>query len=120
MELLGNDQVGNTNFTINASDGKSETSQVVFITVINKNDPPVINRFIEKQTFNSKQENRIQLPVDCIIDPDANDTLSYTLSMDNNSALPDWLNFDPLTLTLTGNPAEVDIGQYGLKLTATE
>ena len=62
----------------------------------------------------------IELPNDCIVDPDIRDKLTFRLSTENNSALPVWLNFDPEMLIISGNPPGDERGIYYLKLTATD
>jgi len=118
--VAGNSRVGEYSFNIFASDGIAETMQPVFLTVINVNDPPEINYFLNQQHFFMNSENEIQIPTDVFIDPDVGDELTYRISNENNSVLPEWLNFDPVTLKLTGNPSSDGYGMYGLKLTATD
>lgn len=92
----------------------------MILDVLNVNDPPEINYYIKRQYFIINRDNLIKIPSDCIIDPDLGDSLIYTLSLENNSALPGWLNFDPVTLNLTGNPPNNAVGIYSLKLTAAD
>jgi len=118
--VAGNDDVGDYSFKIKASDGKMESVQKVVFSVININDPPEINYFIENQFFNSNRENEIQLPVGSITDPDVGDVLTFALATENNSALPYWLNFNPNTLVISGNPPKGAEESINLKLTATD
>jgi hypothetical protein len=60
------------------------------------------------------------LPIDCITDPDIGDVLTFVLSTENNSALPYWLNFDPKTFVISGNPPIGTEESFNLKLTATD
>jgi len=116
----GNNDVGDYSFKIKASDGKMESVQMVVFTVINVNDPPEINYFMENQFFHSNRENEIQLPVDCFTDPDIGDVLTFVLATENNSALPYWLNFDPKTFVISGVPPKGTEENFNLKLTATD
>jgi len=118
--VAGNEDVGDYNFKIKASDGEMEAVQLVVFSVINVNDPPEINYFIENQFFYSNRENEIQLPVDCITDPDKGDVLTFVLSTENNSALPSWLNFDAKTFVVSGSPPQGTEESLNLKLTATD
>ncbi|NOR75553.1 MAG: T9SS type A sorting domain-containing protein [Draconibacterium sp.] len=118
--VAGNSGVGDYSFNIIASDGDKETIQPVSLTVINVNDPPEINYFLNQQYFFTNSENELQIPTGIFTDPDVGDMLTYKISSENNSVLPDWLNFDPVTLKLTGNPPDDLYGTYGLKLTATD
>lgn len=118
--VAGNEDVGDYSFKIKATDGKMESAQMVVFSVINVNDPPEINYFIGNQFFYSNHENEIQLPLDCITDPDIGDDLSFVLSTENNSALPYWINFNPKTFVISGNPPQGTEESYNLKLTATD
>lgn len=115
-----NEWVGEYTFAIKASDSTKETFQYVSISVINVNDPPEINSFMSHQEFITNQENVIQLPLDLIVDPDAGDELTFSLSMDNNSLLPEWIQFDPVKLTVSGNPPGDAWGEISLRLSATD
>ncbi|HAQ21259.1 MAG TPA: hypothetical protein DCR40_18815 [Prolixibacteraceae bacterium] len=118
--VAGNDDVGDYSFKIKASDSEMESVQMVVFSVINVNDPPEINYFIENQFFSSNRENEIRLPVDCITDPDEGDILTFLLSTENNSALPYWLNFDLKTFVISGKPPQGTEENINLKLTATD
>jgi hypothetical protein len=114
-----NNHVGDTEFNVMVSDGVKATVQKVVISVLNINDPPEIKEYPVTQYFFTGKENLISL-AGAITDPDVDDKLIFQLSTENNSALPDWMKFDPLTLTLTANPPGDKRGIYNLKLTATD
>lgn len=118
--VAGNDDVGDFSFKIKASDSKMESVQLVVFSVINVNDPPEINYFIDDQFFFSNRDNEIHLPGNCITDPDKGDALTFVLSTENNSALPSWLKFNPETFVISGKPSQSTEGTYNLKLTATD
>jgi len=75
-------------------------------------DTPVINpgytfvnwEIAEGQAFNQS------LPTDLFLDPEGETPLTYVATLDDFSALPSWLTFDPATLIFTGTPANSDIG----------
>ncbi len=116
----GNSDVGDYIFKITASDGQMQSVQVVALTVINVNEPPEINKYITNQVFLSNRYNEIQLPADCIIDPDLDDHLTFSLSAENKTALPEWLIFDKETLVISGFPPQGIQAEYNLRLTATD
>ncbi|MBK6281739.1 MAG: T9SS type A sorting domain-containing protein [Draconibacterium sp.] len=115
-----NENVGDAQFEIKAGDGNKETVQTVLISVLNVNDPPEIGQIPGTQYFYTGKENSIVFPENMITDPDAGDKLTFLLSTENNSAVPEWLVFDPLTLSITGVPPGDERGVYNLKLTATD
>lgn len=115
-----NEHVGLVQFVLKVSDGHKEVSQAIIISVLNVNDAPEIKSYPSTQYFRTGKENTINLPEDCIVDPDEGDVLIFSLSTDNNATLPSWLNFDPATLTLSGSPTEDELGKYSLKLSAID
>ena len=48
------------------------------------------------------------------------DTLTYTATQDDDSALPSWLTFDGASRTFSGTPAAADVGTVSVKVTATD
>ncbi|WP_419195161.1 putative Ig domain-containing protein, partial [Novipirellula herctigrandis] len=52
-------------------------------------------------------------------DPDG-DALSYVASLADDSALPSWLTFTPVTRTFSGTPLNPDVGTITVKVTATD
>jgi len=48
------------------------------------------------------------------------DTINYTATLDDNSALPGWLTFDGPTRTFSGTPTGGDVGTLHVKVTATD
>ena len=118
--FAGNDDVGDYSFTIKASNGFMESAQNVIVSVININDAPEINYYIEDQFFFVDRENEIQLPFGCFSDPDKGDSITFELASDNNSALPHWMNFNPETFVISGNPPKGTDEKLSLKLTATD
>jgi hypothetical protein len=114
-----NKDVGDHKFVIKVSDGSKETLQTISVSVLNINDAPEIKQIPGTQYFYTGKENTITVD-GFITDPDADDKLTFQLSMENNSALPGWLIFNPATLSVSGNPPGDERGVYNLKLTATD
>ncbi len=56
-----------------------------------------------------------QLPAGTFADVDVGDSLSYSAS-----ALPSWLQFDAVTRTFSGTPANGDVGTVTITVTATD
>jgi hypothetical protein len=116
----GNNEVGTHNFTVIGSDTESSVSQKITLMVFNINDPPEINYFLSDQVFVTNKANQFVIPADCFVDPDVGDKLSYSVSMGNNSAIPAWLTFDPITRTLKGTPPNQSAGIHQIKLVASD
>ncbi len=115
-----NEDVADYIFNIVVSDGEKVSKQLITLSVLNVNDPPEINVFPESYLFFTNIEKSVELPKNCITDPDIDDKLTFRLSLENNSALPGWLSFNSETMTLSGNPPKNQVGEYSLKLTATD
>lgn len=81
---------------------------------IHTNHSPVVNETLDAQTIKVNQEWVFRLPETLFTDPDG-DKLTY--SIDN---LPDWLNFDAESNTLTGTPTMDEVGEVQLQITATD
>jgi hypothetical protein len=58
------------------------------------------------------------LPAETFIDDDGNNTLTYSATLSDGSPLPVWLNFNALTKTFSGTPAEAT--ELRILVTATD
>ncbi|NOY66189.1 MAG: DUF4347 domain-containing protein, partial [Gammaproteobacteria bacterium] len=106
--------------SITADDGNGNTStQNIVITVVNGNDAPVVNTAPEDQQTNDGNFFSYQLSSTTFIDVDGT-ALTYTANLSDGNPLPAWLVFDPVTLSLTGNPGNSDIGSYQVRVTASD
>ena len=95
------DNGANNVYDINviASDGSLSDTKAVAITVTDVNETPTVaNQIASQQAQNSKAFSFV-LPSNIFTDPDANTTLSYTVTQK-----PTWLSFDNSTRTFSGTP----------------
>ncbi|MEQ8550101.1 MAG: putative Ig domain-containing protein, partial [Cyclobacteriaceae bacterium] len=90
------------------------------LEVINVNDAPTVANAIPDQTTNEDEAFSFQIGNDVFADEDAGDQLSYTLSLTNENPLPNWLNFDELTLTFSGVPSNDEVGILHFRFMATD
>ena len=60
------------------------------------------------------------VPTGAFADQDYGDTLTYSATKADGSALPSWLSFNASTRTFSGTPANAQVGSLGLKVTATD
>ncbi|WP_461537953.1 tandem-95 repeat protein [Spongorhabdus nitratireducens] len=72
------------------------------------------------QTVAEESALSYTLPADAFVDMDTGDTLSYSASLPDGSALPNWLSFDAATRTFSGTPDDADIGNITVKVTASD
>ena len=101
------------------SDGESSAEQVFtidVIDVINENSAPEALIPLDNQNAAEGQAFSYQLPTDAFIDVD-NDVLTYSATLADGSALPDWLTFDGATQTFSGTPPS---GIWQVQVTASD
>ena len=53
-------------------------------------------------------------------DTDTGDTLTYTATKSDDTALPSWLSFAAATRTFSGTPTAADVGTVSVKVTASD
>ena len=101
-------------FTFTASDS---TTQVVTVTVNGANDTPTI---ANAQSGTEDSAFSFTVPTNTFNDVDADDSLSYSATLADGSALPSWLSFDASTRTFSGTPENADVGSVTVRVTATD
>ncbi|MDQ8199450.1 putative Ig domain-containing protein, partial [Pelagicoccus enzymogenes] len=107
---------GHTEFLWSGFDGAawSDQAATVSIDIENVNDTPLATFSIATQTANEDAAFTFTLPEGLFTDSDIGDSL--TLS----AALPDWLNFDPITGEISGVPSYENLGEHRIEITATD
>ncbi len=84
------------------------------------NNAPTVANPIPDQTATTDTEFTFTVPEDAFADTDTGDTLTYSATLSDASALPSWLTFDTTTRTFTGTPAAGDTGTITVRVTATD
>jgi len=79
---------------------------------------PYLNYQIPNLTDTLGQTLNYTFPDSTFTDDDGNNTLTYSATLSNGSALPSWITFNPATRTFTFSPTV--IGTTGIKVTATD
>jgi hypothetical protein len=117
--LPANGDVGTLTVTVTASDGSLSAASTFDIVVANINDAPAVANAIADQS--ATQDLAFTLSVaQNFSDADAGDTLTYSATLSDGSALPSWLSFDATTGTFSGTPANGDVAALDVKVTATD
>lgn len=116
-----NDAVGDLAIVVEGKDHFGAAASTTFnVTVQNTNDAPEVGtplsdlRAVEDSAFS------FTLPAGSFRDVDVGDALTYTATLTNGDPLPAWLTFDALTGTFSGTPANGDVGELQLIVTATD
>ena len=116
-----NADVGVLNLKVTAIDNAGLTISDNFdLTVNNTNDAPTLDNALLDQSANEDSVFNFAVPAGTFADVDAGDSLTYSASLADDSALPSWLSFDAVTQTFSGTPDNGDVGVLNLKVTATD
>ena len=83
------------------------------------NNAPTVANAILNQTATVGTALNYAFPADTFNDADS-DTLTYTATQSDNSALPAWLSFAAATRTFSGTPLTADVGTVSVKVTASD
>ena len=89
---------------VTASDETLSSSATFTLTVAEVNDPPAVPS-IPAQTAIEGQAFSYQAP--SFVDPEG-ESVTYTATLNDGSALPAWLTFDSESHTLSGTPSDAD------------
>ncbi|HMS82056.1 MAG TPA: calcium-binding protein [Nitrospira sp.] len=116
-------QVGTLNLTVTATDagGLSAVSSFA-LTVQNVNEAPTVANPIADQQVTQGTVFSFVVPTNAFADQDAmyGDTLTYSATRTDGTALPTWLTFNPNTRMLSGTPFGGDIGTFDVRVMVTD
>nr|WP_324259645.1 putative Ig domain-containing protein [Cellvibrio fontiphilus] len=110
-----------SNGSFHSSTGVSDVNRdVAFQVSSGINSDPVLQNPIPNQTANEDAAFNFQFAANTFNDADVGDTLTYTATMADGSALPAWLSFNAATRTFSGTPTNSDVGTISIKVTADD
>ena len=108
-------------FTDDAGNAETLTSAATAtVTADPNNAAPTVATVIQDRTATVGTALSYAFPADTFADTDAGDTLTYTATKSDDSALPPWLGFDAATRTFSGTPQAADVGTVSVKVTASD
>lgn len=113
-------QVGTLGLRVSATDGRDETTDTFNLTITNVNDAPIVAAPLVDQAATKEVPFAFIIPTGAFTDVDPGDSLVYSATLTDNSALPSWLAFNPTTRTFSGTPQSADVGTLTVKVTATD
>jgi VCBS repeat-containing protein len=119
VQSLGRQQTVVERFAYTATDGIANASSSLEITVTGANDAPILVAPLADQTVKFNKAFSWKMPANSFTDPDQGDTLTYSATLANGSALPTWLKFDAATGTFSGK-APKTVGEFDVRVTATD
>ena len=97
--------------------GLSEVFQVAAAVVVT-NNPPTVANAIPDQSATAGTAFSYVFPANTFSDADTGDTLSYTATKTDDTALPTWLAFTASTRTFSGTPTAAET--VSVKVTASD
>ena len=104
-------------FTYTVSDGEATGTGTVSVNVTPVNDPPGALS-VADQTATAGTPFSYQVPA--VVDPD-DDDLTYDAFLGTGfNPLPDWLDFDEATHTISGQPRRAHAGEYEIQVTVSD
>jgi Ca2+-binding RTX toxin-like protein len=116
-----NDDVSNLRIRLTATDLSGATANgIIKLAVANTNDAPFVADEPTNQTAFEDSAFSFQMPIDAFADVDANDSLSYSATLEDGEPLPEWLSFDAATLSFSGTPTNKNVGNIAVKVIATD
>ncbi|MCT7952927.1 putative Ig domain-containing protein [Ancylothrix sp. C2] len=115
-----NGNVGTITVKVTATDtGNASVSSNFNIVVANVNDAPTVTS-ISNQNATENAAFSFAIPAGTLNDTDAGDTLTYSATLADQTALPAWLTFNAATQTFSGTPLNENVGTLSVKVTATD
>ena len=123
----GNAQVGEFSVTVQASDGRGGTAlQTLRFTVQNVNDRPVLGPVaLQPPELSQGESFTYRIPAGAFSDPDLlvdpDEQLTYSLeAVESGADIPDWVELDAETGTLSGTAGPTDVGESRFLVRATD
>ena len=83
-------------------------------------NPPTVATAIPDQSATAGTAFSYVFPANTFSDADTSDTLTYTATKADDTALPTWLSFAASTRTFSGTPQAADAGTVAVKVTASD
>ncbi|MCX7086903.1 MAG: putative Ig domain-containing protein [Methylococcales bacterium] len=115
----GTTDVGSQQFVLWGFDSYGlGVGEYVTLTVAAANHAPTLATALLDQVAGQGSPFSYSIPSTAFTDTDAGDTLSYTATLDDGSALPVWLSFNAATRTFSGSPSTV--GTINVRVTAID
>lgn len=84
------------------------------------NRQPIVKTPIADQVALEDRRFVYALPVTAFYDPDAGDALTFTATLSDGKSLPTWLEFNTVSRTFSGTPANGDVGVLSVRVTTVD
>ena len=100
--------------------GTSIVPETLTLTINGLNDKPTVEHPIPDQRAKEGCRFEYVIPASVFADLDANDTLSLRATLANGDPLPNWLTFDPVSMTFSGTPPKGEESVLHIKVIASD
>ncbi|MBF0462771.1 MAG: putative Ig domain-containing protein, partial [Magnetococcales bacterium] len=94
--------------------GQLSVSDAITLHILPPNHAPTVASAEGNQSISVGHTLTYQVPLNTFNDADQGDTLTYTATAQDGSALPGWLHFDPATRTFFGTPIDQGVTVNGV------
>ncbi|SVC95036.1 uncharacterized protein METZ01_LOCUS347890, partial [marine metagenome] len=102
--------------TVTATNSAGETAEEkVVVKIANVNETPVLATALTNQSNDEDSALSFTIPITTFTDVDG-DTLTYSATLSDGSALPSWLSFNTSTRVFTGTPLNANVGAISVKV----
>ena len=105
--------------TVSGGTGYTVGSPSSATVTVNNNNAPRVANAIPNQTATAGTAFSFQFPANTFSDADS-DSLTYSATKSDDTALPSWLTFTAVTRTFSGTPQSGDSGTLSVKVTAND
>ena len=107
-------------WTSTGLDWSSESTRTLYMSVLGTtNNAPTVAAVIPDQTATAGTAFSYAFAATTFSDADG-DTLTYTATQADGTALPSWLSFSASTRTFSGTPQTADVATVSVKVTASD
>ncbi|NJN88174.1 MAG: hypothetical protein HC881_20125, partial [Leptolyngbyaceae cyanobacterium SL_7_1] len=114
--------IGTVSIQIIATDlagtSSSDSFDVTIAPIVNT--PPIVANALPDQSATEGTPFSFAIAPTSFTDPDVGDRLTYTARQANGNALPNWLIFNPITVSFEGTPLRGDVASLTIEVTATD
>ncbi len=96
-----------------------ERNLTIPIGITNTNDNPVLVSALEDKETNEDAALSLAISSEKFSDEETSD-LTYTAKLEDGGDLPAWLSFTESSITFSGTPANADVAELNIRLTAAD
>ena len=117
---------GSTLVTVTVQDdggtanGGTDVFEQSFEVTITANQAPELTGELDTIYVDKNANYTATLPAELFVDADAGDVLSYSLSLSDESVLPDWVMLNAENMEVSVAPTADDLGEHKFLLTASD